>query len=213
MTPKKLKRVEAILQRMEVDLTRATRLAERVGREILNEDQDDFWALVKYMENVQDGIVQLDNINKTVFPELVEFPEKGCATETSWKSLKGMRSRLAHAFDNINHEIVWSTVKSDFPRLAELLKVLHVGMAADGGISFNVGLLRSLPHVKVGEALEASNSIPTILFHERGYASCVRIGMISDSKIVIVPSKGEMLVRGISLVDPKDNSIERLWPR
>ena len=148
MTLEKLERIERILQRMNLDLTRSIRICEEFGRDILNEERDQFWALIKYIENVQDGIVQLDNINKTVFPRLLEFPEKSADnTETSWKSLKGMRSRLAHAFNNIDHEIVWSTVTHDFPKLVFLLNVLQFVRLESGAvqINFKAGLWRTLP--------------------------------------------------------------------
>ena len=88
MTAEKMKRVERILLRMNVDLTRAIQICDSIGRSILDEERHEFWALVKYVENVQDGIVKLDNINKTIFPKLDEFPETSQNDEeTSWKSL------------------------------------------------------------------------------------------------------------------------------
>ena len=216
MTFEKIQQIERIINRMSVDLTRSVHICDEHGRAILNEERHEFWALVKYVENVQDGIVKLDNINNTIFPRLIEFPESSRhPTETSWKSLKGMRSRLAHAFDNINHEILWSTVTDDFPILVSLLKVLQFVILDRGHVrfGFKAGLWRKLPTVARNEILGAGNSIPCIMFEENGNAVCVRIGRIADDKMTVWTSKGEIRVREIALVDPDDNnSAERLWP-
>ena len=215
MTPQKVQRIEEILQRMKLDLDRSTRICESHGRDLLNDERDEFWALVKYVENVQEGIVQLDNINKTIFPRLVEFPETSQHdSETSWKSLKGMRSRLAHAYDSIDHEILWSTATVDFPRLSSLLRLLQFIRQDRGNISFGfkAGLWRTLPRVEPGEPLAAGNSIPCILFEESGDAVCVRIGREADNKMTLQTSKGSVNIEGITLVDPDDpTSVEHLW--
>ena len=74
MTSAHLEEIEKILQQMNVDLERSIKICNEAGREILNEERHEFWALTKYTENVQEGIVRLDNINKTIFPRLLEFP-------------------------------------------------------------------------------------------------------------------------------------------
>ena len=217
MTLENIQRIKNSVQRMTVDVSRSIQICDEFGRDILDEDRHEFWALVKYVENVQDGIVQLDNINKTIFPKLIEFPETSHHdAETSWKSLKGMRSRLAHAFDHIDHEILWSTVTVDFPTLGSLLNVLQFFSLDHGHVEFGfkAGLWRALPKVVQGEALGSGNSIPCIMFDENGDAVCVRIGRIADDKMTIWSSKGAIQVGEIALVDPEDNnSIERLWPR
>ena len=216
MTAEDIAKIEKILKRMKVDLLRAIQLSHDMGKSILDEERHEFWALVKYAENVQDGIVQLDNINKTIFPCLLEFPERSAnETETSWKSLKGMRSQLAHAFDNINHNILWGTATQDFPKLTELLDVLQIIRTERGtlNISFKVGIWRSLPNVKDGERLKGGNSIPTILFDETGEAVCVRIGRASDKTVVISSTQGMLKMQQITLVDPEDkDETELLWP-
>ena len=216
MTSEKMQRIEKIVQRMNLDITRSMQICDSYGRDILDEGCHEFWALVKYVENVQEGIVQLDNINKTIFPRLIEFPENSQHdTETSWKSLKGMRSRLAHAYDNIDHEILWLTVTDDFPILGSLLKVLQF-ITPDRGnvrVQFKAGLWRALTMVVQGETLSAGNSIPCIMFENNGEAVCVRIGRIADDKMTLWTSKGHILITKIYLVDPEDDdSIEHLYP-
>lgn len=50
------------------------------------------------------------------YPELVErFPQ------VEWKSMRGMRNRLAHGYFDINLDIVWDTVKQALPELEHQL--------------------------------------------------------------------------------------------
>ncbi|MHC8288754.1 HepT-like ribonuclease domain-containing protein [Pseudomonas sp. XS1P51] len=42
-------------------------------------------------------------------------------TQVPWRSMRGMRNRIAHGYFDINLDVVWDTVQSALP---ELLKVL-----------------------------------------------------------------------------------------
>ena len=55
-------------------LEKSIALSEQLDEKELDEDNDLFWALVKYAENVQECIIQLDNLNKTILPALDEVP-------------------------------------------------------------------------------------------------------------------------------------------
>ena len=57
-----LEEVRSITQQMRVNAGRAITICQEVGEEILDEDRHEFWALVKYVENVQEAIVQLDRV-------------------------------------------------------------------------------------------------------------------------------------------------------
>ena len=59
MTEAGLEEVRSITQQMRVNVGRAIAICQKTGKEILDEDRDEFWALVKYVENVQEAIVQL----------------------------------------------------------------------------------------------------------------------------------------------------------
>ena len=77
-------------------LENAIALSEQLEESQLNEGNDQFWALVKYAENVQECIVQLDNLNKTILPALDEVPLDPIPEASfSWSGMKGMRQRLA----------------------------------------------------------------------------------------------------------------------
>lgn len=217
VTEEDLQHIRRIADRMLLDLRRARRICDHAGSTVLNEDLDEFWALVKYVENVQDGIVQLDNKNKTVFPRLIEFPETSDdRRETTWKSLKGMRSRLAHAFDHIDHDILWDTVIEDFPRLQALLEVVQFARCENGRFSWQlkVGRWRQLPPVTSSQTLDGTNSIPALVFNERGHGMCLRIGRVADDQVVIATSTHGLSIQKIGLHDPTapGSPAEVLWP-
>ena len=215
---KRFQKLEDVLKRMRIDLERSLKICEEIGPAILDEDRHEFWALVKYTENVQEGIKQLDDVNNTIFPRLTEFPETSDeGTETSWKDLKGMRDRLAHAFWKIDHGILWDTVKHDFPKLLRLLEILQIIRTGPGVtkfmFKFKAGNWRKLPKVIKGERLTGGNSIPAILFDERGEAVCVRLGRVADDQMAFYTSKRGLQINAISLIDPQGiEPAELLWP-
>lgn len=44
-------------------------------------------------------------------------------SQVPWRSMRGMRNRIAHGYFDINLEVVWDTVQTALP---ELLKVLPI---------------------------------------------------------------------------------------
>ena len=200
MTEADLEEVRSITQQMRVNVVRAITICQETGGEILDEDRHEFWALVKYVENVQEAIVKLDSKNSTVLQKLIEFPERSDdRTQTTWKSLKGMRSRLAHAFEHIDHGIIWDTVNNQFRTLERLLGVLLFNRIANGNLSLSVeaGVWLRLPAVVAGECLDGSNSIPAIIFDEGGVAMCLRFGRIGDDKMAVYSTTQGVSVRSI----------------
>ena len=202
LTNRDLDEIRRIVNRMLLDIRRAVRICCAEGKSVLNEELDQFWALVKYVENVQDGIVRLDNKHKTVFPRLIEFPKASDdQNETTWKSLKGMRSRLAHAFDNIDHKILWETVEQDFPKLQALLEVVQFTRCVNGEFTWDLHAdpWMDLPTIASPQQIDGNNSIPVIVFDERGKANCVRIGRISNDEMAIASTR---LGLSIQEIDP-----------
>lgn len=45
-------------------------------------------------------------------------------TEIPWPSIVGMRNRLIHAYFDINHDVLWTTVGEDLPNLITSLEHL-----------------------------------------------------------------------------------------
>ena len=59
-------------------------------------------------------------------PFAAQFPQ------VPWRSMKGMRNRLAHGYFDINLDLVWDTVKSALPSLlAQLPAIRDAALAAD----------------------------------------------------------------------------------
>lgn len=45
--------------------------------------------------------------------------------QVPWRSMKGMRNRIAHGYFEIDLDTVWETVQTALPRLIELLPVVR----------------------------------------------------------------------------------------
>lgn len=124
-----------------------------------------------------------------------------------------MRSRLAHAFEHIDHGILGDIVNNQFPTLEGLLGVLQFNRIARGclSLSFKAGMWRRLPAVDAGGRLDGSNSIPAIVFDERGVAMCLRFGRVADEKVAIYSTTQGGFLMNIRLLDPDGEASEVLY--
>ena len=53
---------------------------------------------------------------------LAEFPDFAAGqADVPWRAIRGMRNRVAHAYFNVNLELVWETVRTALPDLAAQL--------------------------------------------------------------------------------------------
>ena len=43
-------------------------------------------------------------------------------SEIEWRQMRGMRNRIVHDYEGIKLEIVWETIRNDFPELLKKLK-------------------------------------------------------------------------------------------
>ena len=184
MTKAKIVEVKVWLKRMQFHAERALKLADHMSQTDMNESNDLFWALAKYTENVEESVVKLDEINSKIFPELIEMERD------TWKGLKGMRSRLAHAFWNINPEILWSTVTTDFPELLALLSsiiVVDKPIGANEKYSFGFApeRLSGLPDVTPDSIMKAGGSIVVLVFGYNGKVGVNRIGHVGSRRLVV----------------------------
>ena len=183
MTIEKIAEVKTWLERMQVHAERAISLSGRTSPEDMSESNDMFWALAKYAENVEESAVQLDEINKDIYTELIELDEK------LWQDLKGMRSRLAHAFWNIDPEILWDTVNTDFRVLQSLLSTMIViekpiGDNEEFSFQFETDLLLGLPDAENESITEAGNSLVVMVFGYNGRVGVFRIGHVGTRRLV-----------------------------
>ena len=195
-------------------LERAIALSEQLDEVQLEEDNHQFWALVKYAENVQECIIQLDNLNQTILPALDEVPlDPVPGSNFSWSGMKGMRQRLAHDFRGIDPEILWKTVTKDFPVLLSLVSQIYLGEksgAASGTLRFKAGVWRKLPPFERKEGPMPGNTVVGLFFDEAGKAQCLRFGRIDDRTVTFSSSGGmEITKLRTSLIDD-DGSVEEL---
>ena len=165
---------------MRIHLKKAIALSQKVDAMPLSEEDDLFWALVKYAENVQECIVQLDNMSGSIFSRLIELPMKS-KDGASWDDLKGMRSRLAHKFWDIDQTILWETVTKEFVQLNQLLESLmiskFVGDIEDQRSSrVDAQSFFGLQPAEAGARIGLGNSLPFLYFDSTGTAQCLRIG-------------------------------------
>ena len=187
MNEQKIQTVKEWISRMETHLEKAIDLSERIEPNEFNEGNHFFWALAKYTENIQECVTQLDKINNSIFPCLIEIPDvTGPDGDLSWDGLKGMRIRLAHKFWSIDPQILWTTVTDEFPVLLEFLKTLFVSTQI-GHVDaiFTTKRFLELSPVNDGEKLELGNSFPMLYFDQKGTAQCFRVGRKSNRELIV----------------------------
>jgi uncharacterized protein with HEPN domain len=53
--------------------------------------------------------------------------------QVPWRSMRGMRNRMAHGYFETNYELVWETVGTEIPRLIDEVSSLLARAATDDG--------------------------------------------------------------------------------
>ncbi len=175
MTQQNVSDVIVWLARMGDNMVKAVELSEILTADMLSEDNHLFWALVKYVENAQESAKQIDTINRRLFSELIEFDK------SYWKSLRGMRDRLAHKFWDIDPKILWDTVRVDFALLLTLLSTMQVHdqpIDEDEGFSLSCKpeQLFGLPDWPSGTEISVGHSFVAVIFTHSGKVKVLRIG-------------------------------------
>jgi uncharacterized protein with HEPN domain len=66
-----------------------------------------FWAEVKLIQIVGEAATQISPATKKRFSQI------------PWNQLIGMRNRLAHAYFDINLDILWTTIREHLPLLSK----------------------------------------------------------------------------------------------
>lgn len=90
----------------------AKAFAAQRTRSDLDDDLMLLWALVKAIEIIGEGAVQVSSAGRGRLPTL------------PWANMVGMRNRLVHAYFDINRDVVWRTVTEDIPDLIDQLESL-----------------------------------------------------------------------------------------
>ena len=218
MTATRIDQVKDWLHRMESNLSKAIALSDKLQGDALDDGDDNFWALVKYAENVQECAVQLDNMDRSILEALEEVPitsEGG--DDLNWDGLKGMRVHLAHKFWNIDSQMLWETATRDFPVLRNLLGLLIVADPSEvpGAVafSFRARKFRLLPVSEPGDASTLGNSLIMMFFDDEGRARCLRAAKLSETRVVFkAPDDVIVSELSLSLFDGAEREHLGRWP-
>ena len=197
------------LDRMRENTARAIELSESLTADTLSEDNPLFWALVKCVENAQESAKQIDRINYRFFEELIEF-DKGF-----WKSLRGMRDRLAHKFWDIDPSILWETVRVDFAHLLDLLSTMQVydqPIEEGDGISLTLETehFLDLPDWPSGTEAAAGLSFVAVRFTRSGNVKVFRIGHDGLNLRVSSSTEMDLKVYGVSKSSDSETTLTPL---
>jgi uncharacterized protein with HEPN domain len=93
-------------------LNSAIRFVRGRDREDLDSDEMLLFALVRAVEVAGEAASK------------VTADTRAALTELPWDSMIGMRNRLVHAYFDINHDILWTTVTEATPPLVERISKL-----------------------------------------------------------------------------------------
>ncbi len=63
-----------------------------------------------------------------------QYPEfSNGHSDIPWRSMRGMRNRIAHGYFEINLDVVWDTVRTALPELLDGLTAIHPGKESENG--------------------------------------------------------------------------------
>jgi len=85
--------------------------------------KSEFLADTRTQEAVIYNIFIIGEAATKLVKEHVEFVERH--HEVPWRSMRGMRNRIAHGYFDIDLELVWQTSQTALPQLVEKLKIIR----------------------------------------------------------------------------------------
>lgn len=85
--------------------------------------KDDFLADKRTQQAVILNIVIIGEAATKLLQNYGEFLEQH--PDLPWRSMKGMRNRVAHGYFDINLDMVWETVQTALPQLLERLPAIR----------------------------------------------------------------------------------------
>ena len=86
-------------------------------------DRAAFVADRRTQQAVLMNIVILGEAAAKVLSEFPQFAER--QADIPWRGIRGLRNRVAHAYFEVNLELVWETVRTDLPALAAQLPAVR----------------------------------------------------------------------------------------
>ncbi len=85
-------------------------------RSDLDSDRMFLSAVLREFEVIGEAANNISEKLKKRFPEL------------AWKSMIGMRNRLIHAYFDIDHDVIWKTIREYLPLMEELLEQIVLSL-------------------------------------------------------------------------------------
>ncbi len=85
--------------------------------------KEDFLADKRTQQAVILNIVVIGEAATKLADEYPEFVAR--YPEVQWKSMRGMRNRMAHGYFDINLDIVWDTIRQSIPVLAQQIQKIR----------------------------------------------------------------------------------------
>lgn len=85
--------------------------------------KEDFLADRRTQQAVILNIVVIGEAATKLADEYPEFVAR--YPEVQWKSMRGMRNRMAHGYFDINLDIVWDTIRQSIPVLAQQIQKIR----------------------------------------------------------------------------------------
>ncbi len=82
--------------------------------------KEDFLADKRTQQAVILSLIVIGEASTKIMDQYAEFASQH--PEVPWRSMRGMRNRIAHGYFDINLEMVWDTVQTALPELLERLR-------------------------------------------------------------------------------------------
>ena len=86
-------------------------------------DRDDFLEDKRTQQAVIMSLIIIGEASTKVMDGYAGFAQRH--PEVPWRSMRGMRNRIAHGYFDINLELVWDTVQSALPELLRQLPAVR----------------------------------------------------------------------------------------
>jgi uncharacterized protein with HEPN domain len=88
-------------------------------------NKEDFFADKRTQQAVIMSLVIVGELVTKIMDRYPEFSAEH--PEIPWRSIRGMRNRIAHGYFDINLDVVWDTVQTALPQLLQQLSVISKG--------------------------------------------------------------------------------------
>ncbi|TAL94824.1 MAG: DUF86 domain-containing protein [Paraburkholderia sp.] len=109
-------RLPDYLDHMQQAATDACSFVEGLGK-------DDFLSDRRTQQAVIMSLIIIGEAATKVMDSYAEFAH--AHPEVSWRSMRGMRNRIAHGYFDINLDVVWNTVQTALPELLRQLSAMR----------------------------------------------------------------------------------------